>query len=89
MQTSVNQFRDNLKKFVEQVINDHEPLTVTRRGEADFVVIGKEDWERHQETMYVLGNQKIMKQIRESEQTHRGGGGHTLTESDLDERFSV
>ncbi|MBE9221877.1 type II toxin-antitoxin system Phd/YefM family antitoxin [Cyanobacterium stanieri LEGE 03274] len=53
---SVNQFRSNIKSFVEQAANDHVPLKVTRRSGGDFVVISAEDWEREQETLYVLQN---------------------------------
>ena len=60
---SVNQFREKLKNFVETVIQEHQPLKVTRRNGEDFVVISAEDWEREQETLYVLQNQSLMKQI--------------------------
>jgi len=67
---SVNRFRDNLKSFIEQVVNQHL-LKVTRRAGEDFVVIGAEDWEREQETLYVLQNSNLMKQIATSLGTHK------------------
>ena len=51
---SVNKFRDKLKCYVEHVVTGHLPLKVTRRSGEDFVVISAEDWEREQETLYVL-----------------------------------
>jgi prevent-host-death family protein len=51
---SVNKFRDNLKFFVEQVVSEHLPLKVTRRSGDNFVVLSADDWEREQETLYVL-----------------------------------
>ena len=74
-QIAVNQFRSTLKASVEAVIRDHEPLRVTRRAGEDFVVISAEDWESEQETLYVLQNQSLMKQIAESLATHRAGTG--------------
>ncbi|TAJ96040.1 MAG: type II toxin-antitoxin system Phd/YefM family antitoxin [Gammaproteobacteria bacterium] len=68
---SVNQFRDNLERLVEKAINNHEPLRVTRRTGEDFVVLSAEDWEREQETLYVLQNSDLMKQIAASQTTHR------------------
>ncbi|MCK7575903.1 MAG: type II toxin-antitoxin system Phd/YefM family antitoxin [Chromatiales bacterium] len=62
---SVNQFGDNLKSLVEQVISRHEPR-VTRRSREDFVVVNAEDWEREQETLYILQNNDLMKQIAAS-----------------------
>ena len=72
---SVNKFRDNLKSFVEQVITKHLPLKVTRRSGADFVVVSADDWEREQETLYVLQNSDLMKQIAASTTTHAKGKG--------------
>ena len=56
---SVNKFRDNLKSFVELVVTRHLPLKVTRRSGEDFVVVSAEDWEREQETLYVLKKQRF------------------------------
>ena len=52
---SVNKFRDNLKSYVEQIVTEHIPLKVTRRSGEDFVVVSADDWEREQETLFVLG----------------------------------
>lgn len=73
---SVNQFRDNLKTLVNQAIDRHEPLKVTRRGGGDFIIIGAEDWEREQETLCVLQNAGLMRQIAESLQTHARASGY-------------
>jgi antitoxin YefM len=72
---SVKKFRDNMKSVVEAVINRHEPLKVTRRAGDAFVVISADDWEREQETLYVLQNQSLMQQIATSLETHNSGKG--------------
>ena len=51
---SVNQFRDNLKRFVEKAASTDEPIKVTRRSDEDFILISAEDWERQQQSLYVL-----------------------------------
>lgn len=81
---SVNKFRDNLKKLVEQSLRDHEPLRVTRRSGDDFVVISAEDWEREQETLHVLQNSKLMQQVAESTKTHAERNGYTPTKEQMD-----
>lgn len=86
---SVNKFRDNLKQFVEQVTSQHLPLKVTRRGGEDFVVISAEDWEREQETLYVLQNASLMTQIAESSRTHAERTGYTPTDEEVDEILGV
>lgn len=73
---SVNQFCSKIKSFVEQVASDHVTLKVTRRSGGDFVVISAEDWEREQETLYVLQNSSLMEQIKESVSTHVKGSGY-------------
>ncbi len=82
---AVNQFRSVLKDSVETVCRDHEPLRVTRRAGEDFIVISAEDWESEQETLYVLQNQSLMRQISESLHTHQSGTGHTPSQELLDE----
>ena len=82
---SVNKFRDNLKRFVEQVISEHLPLKVTRRSGEDFVVLSADDWEREQETLYVLQNNDLMKQIAASTATNAKNKGYKATAGELDE----
>ncbi|RBP85037.1 type II toxin-antitoxin system Phd/YefM family antitoxin [Marinomonas rhizomae] len=86
---SVNKFRDNLKSVVENVINQHEPVKITRRSGEDFVVISADDWEREQESLYVLQNKNLMQQISESITTHPSdnaqGRGYQPTNGELNE----
>lgn len=86
---SVNQFRENLKNFVEQVISQHEPLKVTRRNGENFVVISAEDWETEQETLYVLQNSSLMQQIADSTKTHAQKNGYSPNEQELDEIVGI
>lgn len=86
---SVNKFRDNLKNFVETVISQHQPLKVTRRNGEDFVVISAEDWEREQETLYVLQNSSLLKQIADSMVTHSTDGGYSPTEEEMNEIVGI
>ncbi|MGK0442846.1 MAG: antitoxin YefM [Pseudohongiellaceae bacterium] len=82
---SVNQFRDNLKSFVEQAVSTHTPIKVTRRSGEAFVVMSADDWDREQETLYVLQNNSLMKQIAESLATHNADNGYTPTSEQMDE----
>lgn len=82
---SVNQFRDNLKSFVEQVVSNHTPIKVTRRAGEAFVVVSADDWEREQETLYVLQNQSLMAQIAASLATYTEKTGYTPNQEEVDE----
>lgn len=86
---SVNKFRDNLKTLVERVVDNHVPLKVTRRGSDDFVVVSADDWEREQETLFVLQNNALMRQIADSLRTHQQGSGHTPSNEEMDEITGV
>ena len=89
IQLSVNKFRSNLKSFVDQAINDHIPLRIRRRVGRDFIVMSAEDWEREQETLYVLQNSSLMKQIAESTKAYKSSGGYKPTKKELDEINSI
>ena len=80
---SVNKFREKLKHCVERVIQEHQPLRVTRRNSDDFVVISAEDWERDRETLYILQNQTLMQQITESQLTHNSNQGYKPGKKEL------
>jgi antitoxin YefM len=86
---SVNQFRDNLKTYVEQTVSDHEPIKVTRRAGEAFIVMSADDWEREQETLHVLQNSSLMNQISESLGTHESNKGYKPTKEQLDEITSL
>lgn len=86
---SVNKFRENLKSCVEEVVDRHTPLKVTRRSGDDFVVVGAEDWEREQETLYILQNNSLMQQIADSLRTHTENGGYKPTSEEMNEISGV
>jgi len=86
---SVNQFRDNLKTYVEQTVSEHEPIKVTRRAGDAFIVMSAEDWEREQETLHVLQSNSLMQQISESMKTHTSNKGYKPTQEQLDEIINL
>ncbi|NOZ74495.1 MAG: type II toxin-antitoxin system Phd/YefM family antitoxin [FCB group bacterium] len=89
VEVSVNRFRANIKSFVDQALSDHSVIRVKRRAGKDFIVLSAEDWEREQETLYVLQNSSLSSQIVESLKTHSVGSGYTPTKKELDEIHSI
>ena len=59
---TVGEFRRNLEA-ADSAIQDGVHLRVTRRTGQDFIVISAREWEREQETLYVLQNPSLMQQI--------------------------
>ncbi len=86
---SVNKFRENLKNLVEQVVRKHVPLKVTRRAGDDFIVVSADDWEREQETLFVLQNNDLMKQIADALRTHEKRSGYVPSVEELNEITGV
>ncbi len=89
VELSVNKFRANLKTFVDKAINEHQPLKVKRRVGRDFVVISAEDWERDQETLYILQNSSLMNQITSSLITHQNKNGYQPSNEEMNEINSI
>ena len=83
MTLSVNQFRANLKHYVDNAINNHEPLTVNRKNGEAFVVVSLEDYTREQETLYLLNNNSLLSQIENSFKTHKAKKGYQPTKDEL------
>jgi antitoxin YefM len=44
-----------------------------------------EDWEREQETLYILQNTTLMRQLADSLKTHNGRSGYRPTQEQMDE----
>lgn len=83
MTLSANQFRANLKYYVDKTIENHEPLEVSRKNGESFVVVSLEDYQREQETLYVLNNNSLMGQIENSFKTYQEKSGYMPSENEL------
>ena len=85
IELSVNKFRANLKDFVDKAIEEHQPIRVNRREGKDFIIVSAEDWEREQETLYVLRNKSLMRQIAESSLSYQNSSGYQPNLEQLEE----
>jgi len=84
LELSVNKFRANIKGFVDKAIEEHQAIRINRRSGKDFIVISAEDWEREQETLYVLRNNSLMRQVTESLETYQNSSGYKPSQEQLD-----
>ncbi len=64
--TTYSNFRQNLKRFLDNILNDRSVLYVTRSKGEDVVILPKSDYESMQETLSLLSNPK------NAERLHRG-----------------
>lgn len=64
---SITDFRKNIAADLDQVIDDHVPLLITRaNGKSPAVVMSLEDFSSWQETNYLLSNPVNRKRLEES-----------------------
>jgi antitoxin YefM len=74
--------RAHLAKTMDQVCESHEPLIITRSGEASVVMLALEDYKSLEETAYLLRSPKNARRLIEAiAELERGGG----TERELTE----
>jgi antitoxin YefM len=87
---SYSSFRQSLASVLDKVNDDSVPVHITRKGKKDAVVISMDDWSGIQETLYVLSNQSLMRQINTAEE-HRNKGisGYKPTQDEMNEILKV
>lgn len=73
--------RNNLKSYLDGVINDSEPLIVHRSGNDSVVVISLDEYNSIKETEYIMKSGAMMDIIRNGEKEIQNGNG---VEFDID-----
>ena len=61
--TNYTDLRNNLKKFLDAVVEDNEPLIVSRPGAESVVVISLEDYNAIMETDFVLQRPQLLQSL--------------------------
>ncbi len=67
--------RQNLKKYLDSVFNDHEPLIVTRKNNENVVILSIEDFNALNETQYLLSTNNNTDHLQKSLTQLRSGNG--------------
>jgi len=65
--------RKNLKKYLDQVYDDHDPLIVTRKDDQNLVLLSIEDYNSLIETSYLLSTKKNANRLLSSLEHARSG----------------
>ena len=68
-----SELRNNLKAYLDGVINDSEPLLVHRAGNESVVVISLEEYNSIKETEYIMKSPAMMDMIRKGEEDVKNG----------------
>ena len=67
--------RQNLKKYLDSVFNDHEPLIVTRKNNENVVILSVDDFNALNETQYLLSTKNNADHLENSLNQLRSGNG--------------
>jgi antitoxin YefM len=68
------ELRQNLTRYMDQAVDDHVPILVTRQGgKGNVVILSEEEFESWQETVYLLSNPANAKRLLESIQEADAG----------------
>ncbi len=71
--TNYTDLRNNLKSYLDGVINDSEPLIVHRSGNESVVVISLEEYNSIKETEYIMKSPAMMDIIRKGDEEIKNG----------------
>ena len=73
-----------LSQLVADVAATDEEVTITKNGRATAVLVSHEEFESWQETLAVLSDQALVKEIHTGIQQLQRERGNLLTDTDLD-----
>ena len=72
--------RANLSKLVDEAVRTHLRIEVTRQGRRAAVLLSAEDFDSIMETLDVLSDQDLMRDLRRGQADIARGEYHTLDE---------
>ena len=88
MQTvPISRVKDRLNEYVDSVSLTHDQVTITRNGSPAAVLIGADEWEAIQETLFWLSQPGIAQSIAEADADI--DAGRTFGEDEIRQRFGV
>ncbi len=88
MQTlPISKVKDKLNEFVDAVSLTHEQVTITKNGSPAAVLVGADEWESLQETLFWLSQPGIRDDIDEARRER--SEGRTSSEEDIRAEFDV
>ncbi|MEE6175871.1 type II toxin-antitoxin system Phd/YefM family antitoxin [Mycobacterium sp. 050134] len=60
--------RANLSKLVDEAVRTHQRIEVTRQGRRAAVILSAEDYDSIMETLAILSDSDLMRDVRAAEQ---------------------
>lgn len=63
---NLTEFRANIARYIEKVLDDRDQLIITRRNREPVVVMPLSEWEGMQETLHLLSSPANAERLRAS-----------------------
>lgn len=78
--------RSNLKAVMDQAIDDHDAVLITRRDAPNVVIMSQDQYDSWMETMHLLSSPANAARLMRSIKQHRGGMAekHDLIDPDAE-----
>lgn len=88
MQTvPISKVKDRLNEFVDSVSLTHEQVTITKNGSPAAVLVGADEWESLQETLFWLSRPGILDDIAQARRDLADGS--TVSEQQIRAEFGA
>ena len=86
MQTlPISKAKDRLSELVDEAATTHEHVTITKNGSPAAVLIGADEWESIQETLFWLSQPGIREDLDQAQR--HSARAETLGEADVRARY--
>ena len=77
--------KGNQEKLMDEAVDNHEPVIITRDGKPPVVLVSLADWNSQQETEYLLrspaNRKRLLRSIRDA---NKGKFAKVMTSDELD-----
>lgn len=88
MQTlPISKVKDKLSEYVDAVALTHEQVTITKNGSPAAVLIGADEWESLQETLFWLSQPHVLEDVARARQEL--DAGTTSSEAEVRAEFGA
>ena len=77
---SITEARNNLFKIIDQAQKSSAYFILTERGRPKAVIMSAEEFDSWQETIEIMGDSKLMKEIKSADEDYRKGNYVTMEE---------